>query len=187
MLSIMNDKDDPELSAIDNQRRRGARALWVMSRCFDNSEVRTYVATLGVMFEDLIRGVTDPKRDSMRIWGARLPAVLGLECWMNIKDVSRKKAASDAARDYPELEKLIRGRPGPDHGPRDHHSLYLRGLKGSLLSWYDYYVGGRVPVPELQEAFQETRCAIRAANLSREEYRKIGERYFKQAVNLANR
>src|SRR5262249_49518224 len=155
LLSIINDEDDPELDAVDNKRRRNSKLLWVISRCFENSELKTYIATLGVKFEDLIRGVKDPlfvikgrTRDSMAIYGARLQAALGLECWMNIKGVSRERAASDAARDYPALDKLMRGRPRPGN---DDGSPYLRSLKGSLLSWYDYYVEGRVPVPELQE------------------------------------
>jgi hypothetical protein len=88
LLSIMNDKDDPGLSAIDNKRRRYARILWAIAAYFDKlghdklPGLGTYIAGLGVALEDLIRGVTDPlfvtkgsKRDSMRTWGARLQAV----------------------------------------------------------------------------------------------------------------
>jgi hypothetical protein len=54
-----------------------------------------------------------------------------------------------------------------------------------LLSWYDRYVEGRVPVPKLLEAFQTTRRAIKAANLSPAEYRRQGEKWFAQAVKSA--
>jgi hypothetical protein len=185
LLSIMNQEDNPELSAIDNQRRRYARILWGMAAYFRAighdklPELGTHIASLGVALEGLIRGVTDPlfvtkgsKRDSMRTWGARQQAALGLECWIK-SDLSRETAASDAARNYKALARLKRGTN--------------RDLKGSLLSWYDGYVEGRVPVPELLEAFQETRRAIRAANLSPAEYRRIGEQYFAQAVKTATR
>src|SRR5262249_786017 len=109
LLSIMNDKDDPGLSAIDNERRRYARILWAMSAYFHEighdklPEIGTYIAGLGVALEDLIEGVTDQlfvtkgsKRDSMRTWGARLQAALGLEYWI-LSGLSRETAASDAA------------------------------------------------------------------------------------------
>jgi len=185
LLFIMNDKDDPEFSAIDNKRRRYANILAAMGAYFHKighdklSELGTYIASLGVALEDLIRGVTDrlfvtkgPKRDSMRTWGARLQAALGLECLI-ISDLPRETAASDAARNYKELARLKRGEN--------------RDLKGSLLSWYDRYVEGRVPVPELQEAFQTTRRAIQAAKLSPAEYRRVGEQFFEQAVKSAIR
>jgi hypothetical protein len=185
LLFIMNDEDDPGLSAIDNQRRRYARILWAMGGYFEKidhdklSELRTYIATLGVALEDLIRGVTDPlfvtkgsKRDSMRIWGARLQAALGLECLI-ISGFSRQKAASDTARDHKALARLTRGTN--------------RNLKVSLLSWYDRFIEERVSVPELLEAFQETRREIRAANLTPPEYRRKGEQCFAQAVKSATR
>src|SRR6266511_6426657 len=155
LLSIMNDKDDPGLSAIDNQRRRYARILWGISAYFHAigheklPELGTYIAGLGVALEDLIEGVTDAlfvtkgsKRDSMRTWGARLQTALGLECLI-ISGLSRETAASDAARNYKTLAKLKRGEG--------------RDLRGSLLSWYDRFIEERVPVPELQKAFQTTR------------------------------
>jgi hypothetical protein len=132
LLSIMNQEDNPELSAIDNQRRRYARILWGMAAYFRAighdklPELGTHIASLGVALEGLIRGVTDPlfvtkgsKRDSMRTWGARLQAALGLECWIK-SDLSRETAASDAARNYKALARLKRGTN--------------RDLKGSLLS-----------------------------------------------------
>jgi hypothetical protein len=108
----------------------------------------------------------------MRTWGARLQAALGLECWL-ISGLSRKTAASDAARDYKALANLKRGTN--------------RGLKGSLLSWYDHFMEERVPVPELLEAFQTTRRELKAANLSPAEYRRRGEQAFEQAVKSAIR
>ena len=184
-LSIMNDKDDPGLSAIDNQRRRYARILWGISAYFHAighdklPELGTDIGGLGVALEDLIRGVTDrlfvtkgPKRDSMRTWGARLQAALGLECLI-LSGLSREKAASGAARKHKALTSLIRGAG--------------QSLKGSLLSWYDGYVEGRVPVPELLEASQETRRAIKAAKLSPAQYRRIGQRYFESAAKLVRR
>src|SRR5262249_15636787 len=91
--SLLNDKDDPGLSAINNQRRKYARILWEISAYFHAighdklPELGTDIGGLGVALEDLIRGVTDPlfvtkgsKRDSARIWRARLQAALGLEC-----------------------------------------------------------------------------------------------------------
>jgi hypothetical protein len=186
LLSIMNDKDDPGLSAIDNQRRRYARILWGISAYFHAighdklPELGTYIAGLGVALEDLIEGVTDPlfvtkgsKRDSRRIWGARFPAALGLECLI-LSGLPRKKAASHAVTHYQALASLMRGTS--------------RDLKGSLLSWYDRYVEGRVPVPELLEAFQTTRRAIKAANLSpATKYRRVGEQFFAHAVKSAAR
>jgi hypothetical protein len=185
LLFIRNDKDDPELSAIDNERRRYARILWAMGAYFHATGrdklpgLGTYIGSLGVALEDLRRGVTDPlfvtkgsKRDPMRTWGARLQAALGLECLI-LSGLSREKAASDTAKNYKALASLKRGTN--------------RDLKGSLLSWYDRYVEGRVPVPELLEAFQTTRRAIQAANLLPAEYRRIGEQYFEQAVKSAIR
>jgi hypothetical protein len=187
LLFIMNHEDDPGLSAIDNQRKRCARILWEMDAYFHKighdklPEIGTYIAGLGVALQDLIEGVTDPlfvtkgsKRDSMRTWGARLQAALGLECWI-ISDLflSREKAASDAARKYKALARLKRGEN--------------RALKTSLLSWYDRYVEGRVPVPELLEAFQTTRRELKAAKLSSAEYRRRGEQAFAKAVKTATR
>jgi len=161
LLFIRNHKNDPGLSAINNQRRRYARILFAMDGYFHKighdkvHELGTYIASLGVALQDLIEGVTDPlfvtkgsKRDSMRIWGARLQAALSLEC-------------------------LIRGTN--------------RDLKGSSLSWYDRYVEGRVPVPPLVEAFQTKRREIKAANLSPVEYRRRGKQAFEQAVKSATR
>jgi hypothetical protein len=139
----------------------------------------TYIGSLGVALEDLIDGVTDPlfvtkgsKRDSTRTWGARLQAALGLECLI-LSGLSREKAASDAARNYKALARLMRGTN--------------RDLKGSLLSWYDRYVEERVPVPSLLEAFQTTRRELKAANLSSAEYLRRGEQAFAQAVKSAIR
>jgi hypothetical protein len=192
LLFIMNDEDDPKLSAIDNKRRRYARILWAIAKIgYDNKlpQLGIYIASLGVALEDLIRGVTDPlfvtkgskrkgsKRDSMLRWGARLQAALGVECFI-LSGLSRKEAAADAAK-YKELARLKRGEN--------------RDLEGSLLSWYDRYVEGpgegpgRVPVPQLLEAFQETRRELKAANLSQPEYRRIGELYFAEAVKKATR
>jgi hypothetical protein len=190
LLSIMNEKDDPELSAIDNKRRRYANILEAMGVYFHKighdklPELGTYIASLGVALEDLIRGVTDPlfvmkgpkrvgsKRDSMRTWGARLQAALGVECLI-LSGLSRKTAASEAASYYEALASLKRGTS--------------RGLKGSLLSWYDRYDEGRVPVPELQQAFQTTRRAIKAAKLLQPEYQRVGKQFFAQAVKSAIR
>jgi hypothetical protein len=185
LLFIMNDKDDPGFSAIDNKRRRYARILWAMAAYFDKlghdklPGLGTYIAGLGVALQDLIEGVTDPlfvtkgsKRDSMRTWGARLQAALGLECLIR-SGLSRERAASHAARHYKALTNLKRGT--------------RRDLKGSLLSWYDHYVEGRVPVPELREAFQTARREINAANLSPAEYRRRGKQAFAQAVKSAIR
>jgi hypothetical protein len=179
LLSIRNDKDDPELSAIDNKRRRYARILWAMAAYFDKlgrdklPGLGRYIGDLGVALEDLIRGVTDPlfvtkgsKRDSMRIWGARFQAALGLECLI-LSGLPRQEAASHAATHYQALASLKRGE--------------RRHLKGSLLSWYDGYVEGRVPVPELQEQFQITRRELKAANLSPAEYRRRAKQAFAQA------
>ena len=186
LLFIMNDEDDPKLSAIDNKRRRYARILWAIAKIgYDNKlpQLGIYIASLGVALEDLIRGVTDPlfvtkgskrkgsKRDSMLRWGARLQAALGVECFI-LSGLSRKEAAADAAK-YKELARLKRGEN--------------RDLEGSLLSWYDRYVEGRVPVPELLEAFQTTRREIRAASLSPAEYRRRGKQAFEQAVKSAIR
>jgi hypothetical protein len=141
------------------------------------SELGTYIAGLGVALEDLIEGVTDPlfvtkgsKRDSMRTWGARLQAALGLECLI-ISGQSRETAASYAARHYKALASLQRGTN--------------RDLKGSLLSWYDHYVKGRVPVPQLVEAFQTKRRELKA--LSPAECRSRGEQLFARAVKSAIR
>jgi hypothetical protein len=134
---------------------------------------------LGIALKDLIEGVTDPlfvtkgsKRDSMRTWGARLQAALGLECLI-ISGLPRDTAASYAARHYKALASLKRGANWD--------------LKGSLLSWYDHYFEGRVPVPKLLEAFQTTRSKIKAANLSLAEYRRQGEQWLAQAVKSASR
>jgi hypothetical protein len=185
LLLIWNDKDDPGLSAIDNQRRRYANILAVMGVYFHKighdklPELGIHIGSLGVALEDLIQGVTDPlfvtkgsKRDSMRTWGARLQAALGLECLI-LSGLPRETAASDAARNYKALASLKRGTN--------------RDLKGSLLSWYDRYVEGRVPVPTLVQNFQEAYRAIRAANLPPTEYRRIGELYLAQAVKKAIR
>src|SRR5215831_19112703 len=185
LLSTWNDQDDPRLSEIDNKRHRYARILWAMGAYFHAighdklHELGTYIASLGVALQDLIEGVTDPlfvtkgsKRDSMRIWGARLQAALGLECLI-LSDLPRERAASHAARHYKKLASLMRGTN--------------RDLKGSLLSWYDRYVEGRVPVPELVEAFQTTRRDLKAANLSPAKYQRGGEEAFARAVKSATR
>jgi hypothetical protein len=184
LLFIRNHKDDPGLSAINNQRRRYARILFAMDGYFHKighdkvHELGTYIASLGAALEDLIEGVTDPlfvtkgsKRDSMRIWGARLQAALGLECLI-LSGLTRDRAASYAARHYKTLASLMRAN---------------RDLKGSLLSWYDRYVEGRVPVPALVEAFQTTRRDLKAANLSAAKYQRGGKEAFAQAVKSAIR
>jgi hypothetical protein len=185
LLFIRNHRADPGLSAINNERRRYARILFAMDAYFHKighdkvHELGTYIASLGVALEDLIEGVTDPlfvtkgsKRDSKRIWGARLRAALGLECLI-LSGLTRDAAASYATRHHKALASLMRGTN--------------RDLKGSLLSWYDRYVEGRVPVPALVEAFQTTRRAIQAAKLSPAEYRRVGEQFFEQAVKSAIR
>jgi hypothetical protein len=185
LLFVWDEKDDPSLSVIDNRRRRYARILWAMGAFLGKigydklPQLGTHIAGLGIALEDLIEGVTDPlfvtkgsKRDSKLTWGARLQAAVGLECLI-LSGLPRQKAASDAARDYKALASLKRGAN--------------RDLKGSLLSWYDRYVEGCVPVPQLLEAFQETRREIRAANLTTAEYRRRGEQCFAQAVKSATR
>src|SRR5262249_5102666 len=111
------------------------------------------------------------KRDSMRIWGARLQAALGVECLI-LSGLSRERAASHAARHHKKLASLMRG---------------TRDLKGSWLSWYDRYVEGRGPVPALVEAFQTTRSDLKAANLSRAKYQRGGKEAFTRAVKSATR
>jgi hypothetical protein len=185
LLFIWSDQDDPELSVIDNQRLRHARILWAMAAYFRAigsdklPEIATHVAGLGVALKGLTVGTDDPlfatigsKRDSDRTWGARLQAALGLECFI-ASGLSRKAASAAAAKDYKKLARLTRGEN--------------RNLERSLLSWYDYYAERRVPVPELQEAFQETRRAIRAAKLPSAEYRRVAAKYFAKAVQSATR
>jgi len=188
LLFITNQEDDPNLSAIDNKRRRHTRILWAMRAYFDKlgfrdkvPELRKYIADLAIALENLIRGGrTDPlfvktkgsKRDPMRTWGARLQAALGLECLI-LSGLSREKAASDAAKSYKALASLTRGTK--------------LDLKGSLLSWYDRYGEGRVPVPELLEAFETERGELKAANLSPAEYRRRGKQAFMHAVKTAIR
>src|SRR6516225_5151545 len=179
LLSTINREDSPELSPIDNKRRRYTDTLFEICKYFSEADhdkhpqLWTYIAGLGVALEDLIDGVTDPlfvtkgsKRDSMRIWGARLPAALGLECLIR-SGLSRGKAASHAAIHYPALASLTRGTN--------------RDLKGSLLSWYDYYVERRVPVPQLRKQFRTKRREHKAANRSPAEYRKEGEQALARA------
>jgi hypothetical protein len=186
LLFIMNDKDDPKLSAIDNKRRRYANILWQMAIYLEKighdklPELVTYVASLGVALEELIRGGNDPlfvtkrrsKRDPMRTWGARLQAARGLECFI-LSGLPRDKAASDAAKNYKALASLKRGTN--------------RDLKGSLLSWYDRFIEERVPVPELVKSFQTKRRDLKAANLSPQEYRRRGKQNFAKAVKSAIR
>src|SRR5206468_3026813 len=109
-------------------------------------------------------------RDSMRTWGARLQAALGLECLI-LSGLSREKAASHAAIHYQALTSLKRGES--------------RDL--NVLSWYDYYVDERVPVPKLLKQFQTKRRELKAAKLSPAEYRKRGEQTFTRAVKTATR
>jgi len=185
LLFIRNHEDDPRLSAINNRRRRYARILFAMDGYFHKfghdkvHELGTYIASLGAALEDLIEGVTDllfvtkgSKRDSRRTWGARLQAALGLECLI-LSGRSRETAASHAARHYKALASLQRGTN--------------RDLKGSLLSWYDRLIEGRVPVPELLEAFQTTRRDLKAAKLSPAKYQRGGEEAFARAVKSATR
>ena len=186
LLFIRNHRADPGLSAINNERRRYARILFAMDAYFHKighdkvHELGTYIASLGVALQDLIEGVTDPlfvtkgsKRDSKRIWGARLRAALGLECLI-LSGLTRDAAASYAARHYYKtLASLMRGTN--------------RDLKGSLLSWYDRYVEGRVPVPALVEACRTTRRDLKGANLSPAEYKRAGKEAFAKAVKSAIR
>jgi hypothetical protein len=188
LLSIMNDEDDPKLSAINNKRHRYANILYEIGVYFKKighddklPELGTYIWSLGIALRNLKAGVTDPlfvtkgsksKRDSDPIWGARLQAALGLECLL-LSGLSREKAASHAARHYKGLASLMRGTN--------------RDLKGSLLSWYDGYIERRVPVPGLREAFQEKRRELKAAKLSPAEYRRRGKQAFAQAVKSASR
>ena len=183
LLSTMNREDSPELSPINNKRRRYTDTLFEICKYFSEAdhdrhpEVWTYIAGLGVALENLIEGVTDPlfvtkgpSRDSMLTWGARLQAAVGLECLIR-SGLSREKAASHAARHYPALARLTRGTN--------------RDLKGSLLSWYDYYVEERVPVPALRRQFQTLRREHKEANRSPAEYRKEGEQALARAVKTA--
>jgi hypothetical protein len=183
LLFIRNHKDDPGLSAINNQRRSYARILFAMDGYFHKighdkvHELGTYFASLGAALDDLIEGVTDPlfvtkgsKRDSKRIWGARLQAALGLECLI-LSGLTRDPAASYAVRHCKTLASLMRGTN--------------RDLKGSLLSWYDRYVEGRVPVPALVEAFQTTRRDLKAAKPAK--YERGAKEAFAQAVKSAIR
>jgi hypothetical protein len=185
LLFIRNHRADPGLSAINNERRRYARILFAMDAYFHKighdkvHELGTYIASLGVALQDLIEGVTDPlfvtkgsKRDSKRIWGARLRAALGLECLI-LSGLTRDAAASYATRHHKALASLMRGTN--------------RDLKGSLLSWYDRYVEGRVPVPALVEACRTTRRDLKAANLSPAKYKRGGKEAFAQAVKSAIR
>jgi hypothetical protein len=181
------DEHDPELSEIDNQRHRYARILWAMDDYFHVighdklPEIGTHIRGLGIALDDLIEGITDrlfvtkgSKRDSRRIWGARFQAALGLEClFLSDSDLSRDAAASHATRHHKALVSLLRS---PN-----------RSLKGSLLSWYDHYVEGRVPVPALVEEFRTTRDDLKAANLSPAEYRRRAKQAFEQAVKTAIR
>src|SRR5262245_10067047 len=121
LLFVWNGKGDPGLSQIDNKRRRSANILWEIAIYLEKighdqlPELVTHISGLGVALEDLIQGVTDPlfvtkgsKRDSMRTWGARLQAALGLECLLT-SGLSRDRAASYAARNYKALASLTRG------------------------------------------------------------------------------
>ena len=188
LLFITNQEDDPNLSAIDNKRRRHTRILWAMRAYFDKlgfrdkvPELRKYIADLAIALGESHQGrayrsaICEDERVQtrpMRTWGARLQAALGLECLI-LSGLSREKAASDAAKSYKALASLTRGTK--------------LDLKGSLLSWYDRYGEGRVPVPELLEAFETERSELKAANLSPAEYRRRGKQAFMHAVKTAIR
>lgn len=183
LLFVMNDEDDPKLSAIDNQRRKYGRMLWAIAKiCYDSGqlELGLYIAGLGVRLEDLIKGVTDPlfvvtkglKRDSMLVWSVRQGAALGIECFI-LSGLTRDEAANIAAQKYRGLARLMRGE--------------RRDLAGSLLSWYDRYVEGgeRVPVPKLVASFHEMRRQLKADKLAPPEYRRLGEQAFAKADKSA--
>jgi hypothetical protein len=183
LLAIVSQDDDPSLDAIGNQRLRYVEALTSVALYLDKlghdqiGQLGKYIGKLAVALSDLNEGVTDPlfvaagsKRDSTRIWGARMQAVLGLECFI-WGGLSQKTAAAQAAKDYRALAGLKRG------GARD--------LRGSLLSWRERFLDGRVPVPELRRSFKLTYQQIEAATLSPEEYRKLGKEWLSSAAQSA--
>lgn len=183
LRAVMDSKNDRGLDEVNNQRQRYAAALGHIAVYFDRigevetSEIGKWVAKLAVALDDLTDGVTDPlfvtkgsKRDSTRIWGARMQASLGLECLIR-SGLSRQKAAKRAAKDYTSLARLMRGK--------------TRDLEGSLLSWRERFLDGRVPVRALSLDFTAKYRQIEAASLSSEQYGEDGNKWLSSAVKSA--
>jgi hypothetical protein len=183
LQTVMNREDDRELDEINNQRQRYAAALGCLAIYFDTighdniSEIGKWVGKLAIALDDLTDGVTDPlfltkgsKRDSTRIWGARMQAALGLECLIR-SGLPRKAAAKRAAKDYTPLARLMRGKN--------------RDLEGSLLSWRERFLDSRVPVRSLSRDFTAKYRKIEAASLSSEQYRDRGNAWLSSAVKSA--
>jgi hypothetical protein len=183
LRAVLARDDDPALNAVVNQRQRYIAALYEVAFFLnkigddDLPEIGKYFGRLAIALRDLDEGVTDPlfvsargKRDATRIWGARLQAVLGLECFIHA-GLSRKKAAERAAKDYPELAVLKRGQ--------------ARDLEGSLLSWRELFLapGDGVPVSTLREIFKSRYDELEG--LSREESMKRGREWIANAVTAA--
>jgi len=189
LREIMARADDPGLDAVGNQRRRYVDMLACVAVFFDKighdeiASIGKHIGKLVVAVDDLNDGVTDPlfvtkgnKRDATRIWGARLQAVLGLECLMKT-DLSPEKAADEVAkkRDYRDLARLKRGER------RDFD------LKKSLLSWRARFLDGRVPLPVLEREFARKRHEIDEAALSPAQYRGWARQWLLAAVTSAKR
>jgi hypothetical protein len=176
LREIMSRDNYADETDINNQRLRYIDALVCISISFKRmgaDDVGRYLANLSVALTDLGEGVTDPlfvtkgsKRDSVRTWGARLQAAIGLECLIR-GGLPEKKAAAQAARQYKALGKLMRGN---------------RDLPGSILSWRTRYLDGRVPIKSLVTLFTQRYRQIEAAHLSPQAYQELGKQWLASAV-----
>jgi hypothetical protein len=173
-------KDLGKENSIQNRRLRYCAALAVCARYFEKigaDDVGEFLGGLGLAMADLDEGVTDPlfrndagsKRNSTKIWHARMRAAIGIECLLKA-GLSRKDAGTYTAKNYKALDLLLRDKAE---------------LKGALLSWYDRFREDRVPEENLQEAFRGHRRDIKASALDRVRYRELADQWLSKAVEAA--
>jgi hypothetical protein len=111
------------------------------------NDVANYLAALAGYLSDLDKGITHPVLARTKtagapgvaytVWMARVPTVLGFECFVAAGD-GVEQAARFLSKRYPLLKKLCRS--GED-------------LKGSLISWRKAGLAGTMGDESAQEAF----------------------------------
>jgi hypothetical protein len=155
LQEVARAEDQAELDDLGNLHWRCADTLMALTNYLgsintdDNvvEVVAVFMQRLASALYDRAEGISDPllelkrtsKRDASYTWSTRMLAVLGVEYLIEVEGLSRKDAAHRMAKKHPKLARLKRGE--------------RRDLVGSILSWRERLLDGRVP-PSVRRDFR---------------------------------
>jgi hypothetical protein len=145
LQNIFRSQIEKSSDPIIDRRERYIAAFYMLGMLIRKKhagkDIEKHFWVLASALDGLQYGITHPilqaaqpsgrRRDRSDVWKLRVSAANGVECLIK-SGLTRKAAAQKAAKEFPELEKLLR--PRGDGGKNTREKITLAA---SLLSWRD--------------------------------------------------